>query len=381
MRFLEWNHHIEGLEKVAGLHPAEQVEAGKALLYLQGMLGENFLQRCSAGNPCFARHPLLRTLANFTPSSRRNISRFAAQLKILENSQNFGNVLDRLHDLNQFEHDALLIKAAARVVKQGLRARFEPTIKVTNNQKQPDLRLQDPLTEETTFVEVVTQFASRQERSVTDTNSAVFAALFGISYELCISGRWTGTPSDEILDALLKEIKRGGEQALKQRILVTVHEQGIVEMAMCHRDDQVRLLDPWCHHRALSGCGFVGPTMTSNDVVRIKRKIRDEQEQLPRENSNVLLILATDIFFRAGGLRRVIAEVEVRASEYGHIQLVILHGQYTGFQDRPSTLQIADHRFNRQIRDGMTETDLVIFNRKSQIKLSGEILGKFYRSF
>jgi hypothetical protein len=300
VQFLEWNYHIESLEQMSGFHAQEKHQAEGALVYLQDVLGDDFLRRSSPGNPCVARHPMLRWLANFAPSSRRSITRFADQLRILEGSQNLGNVLARLHDVTQFDHDALLIKSASRLVSNGLRARFEPTMDVKNNQKQPDLRLEDPLTRETLFLEVATQTAAQREREVTETNSTVFAAVFSPSYDLCLSGRWYKTPSQQILGDILKRIKRGGVRALGERTLVEVKEEGILEMALCHRDNKEILLDPWSAKRGLSGCGFVGPVMTSNDTARIKWKIRKEQKQLPRHNANVIVILAADAFFRGG---------------------------------------------------------------------------------
>ena len=136
MRFLAWDHHIEGLEEISGFRVEEErSDAKRALLYLQRVLGDDFLERSSAGDSCLGRHPLLRALANLAVSSRRKIMRFAEQLKVLEGSENFTNVLARLRDATQFDHDALLIKAASRLVREGLIARFEPTVEVKNNQK------------------------------------------------------------------------------------------------------------------------------------------------------------------------------------------------------------------------------------------------------
>jgi hypothetical protein len=128
VQFLEWNHHIESLEQMSGFQAQEKHRAKEALLYLQTVLGDNFLQRCSTESPFVVRHPLLWWLANYAPSSRRSITRFADEMRILDGSQNLGNVLARLHDVNQFDHDALLIKSASRLVSDGLRARFEPTM-------------------------------------------------------------------------------------------------------------------------------------------------------------------------------------------------------------------------------------------------------------
>ncbi len=381
MRFLEWNHHIESLEQMSGFQAQEKHRAKEALLYLQTVLGDDFLQRCSTESPFVARHPFVRWLANYAPSSRRSITRFADQLRVLDGSQNLGNVLARLHDVTQFDHDALLIKSASRLVSDGLRARFEPTLDVRNNQKQPDLRLEDPLTGETLFLEVATQTTAQREREVNDNNSAVFAAVFGPSYDLCLSGRWFQTPSQQVFGDILERIKRGGLRALGERTLVEVEEQGILEMALCHRNDKESLLDPWSAKRSMSGCGFVGPVMISNDTVRIKRKIRNEQAQLPRDSANVIVIQASDAFLRAGGVRRVIGEVEEGVLEYDHVQLVVVHGEYIDDRAVPFTGHEREHRYTRRIVDGTAENDLLLFNRHSRTKLSDGVLDKFQRFF
>jgi hypothetical protein len=381
VQFLEWNHHIESLEQMSGFHAQEKEQAKEGLLYLQNVLGNDFLQRCSTEIPFVARHPILQWLASFAPSSRRSIARFGGYLRILEGSQNLGNVLARLHDITQFNHDALLIKSASRLVSDGLQARFEPTMDLKNNQKQPDLRLDDPLTGETLFLEVSTQTAAQKERAVSDTNSAVFAAVFGSSYDLSLSGRWFQTPSQEVLGDILERIKRGAGRAREERTVVAIELEGILEMALCHRDDKASLLDPWSSKRGLSGCGLVGPVMSSNDTVRIKRKIRNEQVQLPRDSANVIVILATDAFLRAGGVRRVMREVEVGVSEYEQVHLVLVHGEYIDDREVPFTGHDGQHQYTRRIVDGMVESDLLLVNQHSQTKLSSNLLGKFRRFF
>jgi hypothetical protein len=380
VQFLEWTYHIEALDQISGFESQEKQEAKQALLYLQRVLGDDFLRRSSVDEPFVARHPLLRTLANFAPSSRRALTRLAYQLRILETSQNFCNVVARLHDVTQFDHDALVIKVASRLAAEGLQARFEPTMEVKNNQKQADLRLEDPVTRETVFVEVTTQGASQREREITDTNTAVLTAVFGTSYDACLSGRWESIPSKQALGRILKKIDDAKTRAISERTVVTVQEDGILEMALCHRD-QANLLALWSVERDLSGNGLIGPTITCNDTVRIKRKIRDEQVQLPEEMANVLVILTPDVFFRAGGLRRVAREVEEGVFKRDHVHLVILHGEYMGGPEGPSACEVGEHRYTRRIVDGFAEHDLVLVNRHSQRKLSDSLFSKFLRSF
>lgn len=380
MQFLEWKHHIESLERMEGFQPLEKDQAKEALQYLQKVLGDDFLWRASAGDPCVARHPVLQLLANFAPCSRRGIARFAGYLRILEGSQNLDKVLARLDDITQFDHDALLIKLAAKLVGEGLRDRFEPTMEVENNQRQPDLRLDDPLTGETVFLEVVTQAPAQRMREATDASSAVFNAVFGISFNLSISGRWYKTPSKQVLGAILERIKGSAVRALDERTIVFVHEEDTLEMALCHRDEKAGLLDPWSKERGLS-CGFLGPTIRRNDTVRLKRKMRDEQDQLPRDNANVIVILAADTFLGLGGVRKVIGEVEEGVFKYDHVHLVIVHGEYIDDRAIPFTGHDRDHRYTRRIVDGTAENDLLLLNRDSRMKLSPNLFEKFCRVF
>lgn len=380
MQFLAWRHHIESLERIDAFQPLEKKQAKEALQYLQQVLGDDFLWRATAGEPGVARHPMLQLLANFAPCSRRSIARFAGYLRILEGSQNLDKVLARLDDITQFDHDALLIKLAAKLVREGLRARFEPTMEVKNNQRQPDLRLDDPFTGETVFLEVVTQAPAQMAREATDASSAVFNAVFGISFNLSISGRWYKTPSKQVLGAIVEKIKGSAVRALNERTIVFVQKEETLEMALCHTDEKAHLLDPWSKERGLS-CGFLGPSIRRNETVRLKRKMRDEQDQLPRDNANVIVILAADAFLGLGGVRRVIGEVEEGVLKYDHVHLVIVHGEYIDDRATPFTGHDRDHRYTRRLVDGTAENDLLLLNRHSRMKLSPNLLEKFCRVF
>jgi hypothetical protein len=127
--------------------------------------------------------------------------------------------------------------------------------------------------------------------------------------------------------------------------------------------------------------GLLGPLIRSNTTVRLKRKIRDEQDQLPRDNANVIVILAADAFLGAGGVRRVISEVEEGVFKYDHVHLVIVHGEYIDDREVPFTGHEREHRYTRRIVDGTVENDLLLLNRDSRMKLSDDLLAKFCQLF
>lgn len=147
------------------------------------------------------------------------------------------------------------------------------------------------------------------------------------------------------------------------------------------RGVKASLLDRWSAERGLSSCGFLGPMMSCNDTVRLMRKIRREQAQLPLDSANVIVNLATDAFLRAGGVRRVIYEIEEGVFEYDHVHLVIVYGEYIDNREVPFAGHEREHRCTRRIADGTAENNLLSFNRHSRTKLSNNLLAKFCQFF
>ena len=45
---------------------------------------------------------------------------------------------------------------------------------------------------------------------------------------------------------------------------------------------------------------------------------------------------------------------------------MILHGEYIGESEGPSTCEVGEHRYTRRIVDGFAEHDLILVNRLSQ---------------
>lgn len=162
--------------------------------------------------------------------------------------------------------------------------------------------------------------------------------------------------------------------------MLTVVEEGTVEIALCPTD-QIELLREWCTGKGIEPGGFQGPKFDDNCVERLKRKIEKEQQQLPPDSANAILIDDTDIFFRSRSIREVINQIEEEVYKYAHVPLVIVHGSHlTGAP--PEVLQKGQHRYTRKSIDRMyTEDEILFVNRYSPTKLSANLLSKFLRAF
>jgi hypothetical protein len=264
---------------------------------------------------------------------------------------------------------------AAKLVREGLHARFEPTMDRANA-KQPDLKLDNPPTGESVFLELARLGPQDSEREATEANSAIIAALSAISIDLCYSVLWHRPPSDRRLTDILERIKAGAIRALNERTIVFVEDETL-EMAVCHKDVTAALLDPWSKEQGLAPGLLLGPTLNFKDTSRLKWKIGHEQVQLPRDKAGVIVILATDAFLRAGGVARVISEVEDDVFKHDHVHLVIVHGEHSDPRELPFAGYQGEHQYTRRILDGNVENELMLVNHRARMKLSDDLLAKF----
>jgi len=230
-------------------------------------------------------------------------------------------------------------------------------------------------------VEVTTQNWAKRERETTEASSAISSAVFDISYELCYTGRWQQTPTKQSLGDLVERVKVDGKRVLSERTIVHIEEPGILDMALCHRDDRQRLLDPWSTEMDLLSGGFQGPVMKSNHTFRLRVKIGKEQVQLPSDTANVIVVLAGDVFLLAGGVGRVVSEVEAEVVKYDHVHLVVVHGEYVDDSEVAFAAHKEEYRYTRRVVEGTVENDLLLVNRHSRMKLSDSLFATFCRVF
>ncbi len=391
MKFLEWKHHIEGVEKMEGFNAPERRQAKEALQYLQTVLGNDFLSR-AAPNPPVASHPILHLLANYAPSSRRDLTRFAGYLRTLEGSENLNRIVARLHDRAQFRHDALVIKSAAELVREGFQARFEPTMPVQDGQKQPDIRLDDAQTAESVFLEVAVQSSARREREAEDAAQKIGNLLNAVVIDLYnkrggLDLRWAGrlykTPSEPHLEEILGSIGDLARRAVSEETILQFHEEGTIDLVFCHTR-QRSLFDDWCRQLGMPDgeyCATLGPPVRTNEVERIRQKIEKEQRQLPRHAMNAILILDPIVFWKARNLSALINEVEEEVYRHDHVAIVILHSEYIGRGKGTAVSRTGDHKYTRRETDGTTEENLLLLNRYARVRPSDNLMAKFRRVF
>lgn len=369
----EWEQLTESLRQIEGLTPFEVEDAAHAFSYLSQTLGPDFLKEISG-----KRHPLEWLVINFAPWTRRRIIRFAESLQAVSSSRNFDSLLRSLHNSDKFAHNELMIDFTARLAREGFAASFEPTLPVSNNRKQPDVRLEHAGTNETLFMEVSLQQPSREESEAHEAMNQLTSLFMRIGTGLRWAGRMFKTPAAPHLFDIVVRLNTAIERAQSEKRFLEFIDEGTCEIAFCPSDTS-ELLDSWCLMRGLQPGGFQGPPYNDNATERLKFKLAKEQSQLPHDFPNVILVGNSDIFFRVRDVRLLLSNLEEEVFKYPHVAIVIVRGEHLcGFP--PDVIQKGEHRYIRRSVDEMaTEESLVLLNRYSPKPVSASVISKILR--
>jgi hypothetical protein len=374
-----WDEHQSHVDMLDELNRLEKDEARRAFDYLKRTLGEDFLRRIQATGKY---HPLMGYVINFAPWTRKYLTRLAASIRALETSPNIANVLRQLEEADRFLHNVLLIEATAKLVLEGFRAAFEPTLPPANFQKQPDAKLVSPETQEEIFLEVSILGRARESIEAFEAMNAVTITFMKMPAGVRWAGRLYKIPAPSHLTDIVSRIEKALQRVVQEQCFTTVSEEGTIDVAVCP-ESQMELLEDWCSKHALQPGSFEGPPDYGNAIARLRRKIETEQKQLPTAFSNVILIDHTDLFFNVRDIRAAINELEEEVYCYPHVVAVIISGSHISApENRPEIVQKGEHRYTRRTLDMLyVEDSLLLFNRYSPAKLSTSVLSKLLRAF
>src|SRR5262249_28139099 len=156
-----WASYILQCDLIGALSDEEKRQAKRSLVYLCGVLGDDFLSR--AVN---IRHPLAFPVMMATAWTRLWLIDFANALAALDNSENFQVILSKIRPDNQneaaskqFSEGVSVLEAAYRFSEAGFGIAFDQKEFVTllngkRHEKKPDLKITDGETGEILFAEV-----------------------------------------------------------------------------------------------------------------------------------------------------------------------------------------------------------------------------------
>jgi hypothetical protein len=279
-------------------------------------------------------------------------------------------------------HAYWTIKVAGRMRRQSLDLAFEPECAIGDFQHRPDVRADVPSTGERFFVEFSCQSLANNQLSAFEAMATCQEPINRHFERLKCSFRLRTIPAPNHMQEIVRAVDEAAQAVLTTGRLAEIVEEGVLEMAICRRDNLAEL-DSCCKRRGLPLNGNEGPQDDTNELNRLKQKIRQKQRWLPIGYPNVLAIENKDIFLHdRRAVLPLISELQEELYQHPNLSFLLVEGSNGGgWEETGTVISQGEHRFQRRVRQGQVRHTLLCSNRFADVKPSVRLGESLSESF
>lgn len=369
-----WEKLIQRCDTIEELTDVEKEKTKRAFLFLKREFGEEFLEYAVDG-----LHPIAYYIINSAPWTSKWLTRFAEALKSLKEVDGYASLVQRLKHRDKFFEGESVLEVAYKFSKAGFKITVDPL--TIENKKVPDLKIVNEEAKEELFVEVSNQQQSINYSKALRTFDKISEPLTFLVFLNCYScGRVFKVLSERHLSEIVKQINERIELMKNEDAFQELIIDDTIELAIAPNKDK-DILEKWAESRGLKVGEFRGPLINADELQRTKAKIQREQEQLPRNSPNILVIGNNNLFFNLHDVRKGIGELEECVYEFSHILFFIVRGDYEGTAENEIIMK-DQHLFIKRSREDLNvEQYMILLNRYCDFPVSPATISKVYLAF
>ena len=372
--YKNWENFIERRKLIDEFTDYEREKVVRSLSFLREILGEDFLKKSIE-----EKHPIGAYILNLAPWTTKWFVWFSDALKELQDVQNFSSLLERIKNKDKFSEAISVLEIAYKFLKTGFSIIVDPQEEHLQL-KVPDLKLIDKDTKEEMFVEISILSESQISRNAFHTLNRIMAPLWSSVpfYHYC--GRVYKTLSERHLEYIIEKVIGLVDKVKKGESFHELVIGGVIEIGIAPERDK-SILQKWAFDRDLKVGEFSGPSYNVDEILRIKRKIKREQIQLPLTHPNIIVINNNNAFFFLKDVKKVINELEEEVYKHPHILMAILYGKILG-SDTEENIMKDQHIFIKKSTTYLhTENIILLLNKFCDYKITPTIITKLYNAF
>jgi hypothetical protein len=346
-----WENLIQYARQRTGLHPGQAHYWADALEFIRSQLGDGFLRAMKVS------HPLSNLIINFSPWHIERTIQYADILRDLrQHDPGYPAFLKKLSSPVDAKNEMMDFLRIAEILRApGLLVRFP---KPKPNQKNPDLQIVDPDSDQVVFGEVSRLDDSGARAAQKESYDELAPIIHGYLRNPLYSARQTAVPPAGYSDTLPLVLHRLQQEAENQRGHAH-HKDDFLEIDVFPLDDQA-MLDSWLDDHKDRRKGFNGISLNFNDTHRISdRKIKTEADHFSPSQLGLIVIPVTIFNFMHQGALECTRVIKYRLATYPNIVGVYL---YTEIIESHVSL-ITDKGYARkQLNGPMTKYSLYVEN-------------------
>ena len=369
----KWESHFDRVSQSDSLSESEKTEVISGLEKLRKVFDDAWLWETSKVG--FV-HPLIGNIANYAPWSLFWLADFWRKLAALKGLVKFEELGKRLRDSKEYGGAKAEVETVVRLVDAGItEVELYPKVSVRNKEKKPDLRA--VVDGEDFYFEVTSLGDSEKSRKAWDTFSELALPSFdpALIHFLQVH-KILSKPHRNELKTKMLQANREVKETKEHRY---VGEPGVLDYLVIHQSKQAEcdtLVERYGVRKENTG-----PAFQSDDVERLKLRLKKKSEQLPRDKPAIIVVSGSITYYSGSPesfYDNLVSQVEETIYDQDNLILGVIINVDVG-RGQASRIEKTNYVLVRTSRNLLAETVIVLKNRYSKFHVNEKILSAFAR--
>jgi hypothetical protein len=352
MESLTWKILFDRVNSSEGISIEKKEKFWKALEFLKMELGKGFL------NSCGTDHPICLKLEN--PCLKNDLLQFVETLQILKHLEsNYPLLLKKLRSRIHSRNEGVFFVDIAGFYLHG---NFDVYfIDEIQGEKTPDIRITDPVTKETFFIEVSRMDDSEERKRAGNEQRIIGNTFIKYGYDLLHSFNQLQHIDKAEIVRTVNKIKFIKDEVSRNKSFVHFNN-GFIDMAVAHHL-KAKEFNAWCAGNKRQS-GIYGLSVDFNETLRILQhgKIRDKVKQLPADGSGLLYIPVHIIYFLFTDIAMSFALLSEEIIKYPRVLGIVLYADLGQSMDE-KYIVFMEHAYTIKVQNGISRYRMYINNR------------------
>lgn len=359
---------------------ATQKEFAEALMTLEDILGKHFLKSSHPHNP--VRLMVMEKTLFRVPE----IIEFAATLKaIKEVDFDLNELLELLGSTTKARREGVpFVEIAYAYVQQGFKVSFPvPPSKIGSSISEisPDIKIFNPETSETFFIEVTTLNDSKARLEEKDNNYFFNSQFHYIPPQHSFVGKQHIPIAKEDYPEI-SEIIAGAKQEVAEIGKPVQYSDSRFNFILVPKQHENELKE-LCEKYNLRLNTIDGLPINLDVTKKIIRKIGEKARQLPAESNGLIYIPITPLYFMLVDTEDIIKTItkHLSNSRFNKILGIVIYSKIVNNDKEESVEYFGRHIFRTMTMMNLCTQSLYIHNNDAEIYVSPETIEKIKRTF
>lgn len=368
-----WEFHLTYVAKTDSLKDEEKTQVLDGLAKLKQVFDDNWLRQARKEH-----HPIVMYVLNKAPWSQLWLADFGTKLDALKQiatPQSFDRLAGRLRSSTQYAGAEAEVEAITKLIAAGITdLELYPKVEVKGKPKEPELRA--VVHGEDVYFEVTALREPQDSLDAWRTHQELTLSLFDHEtlHELLYFCQIHKILSPPRIEEFKAKIKKAIAEVKRSKQFAYIGEPGVLDYLVIHRSNHEQcdaLVKRFGMKQETSG-----PPFETDDIRRLRHKLRKKHRQLPEDKPGVIVVFCNLLYFGSAEhfYADLVYQVEETIYERDNIVLAAIINK-TGELGLVSEVDQRPHyTLVRKSHNLVQESIVVLKNRYSKFAINQKIV-------